>query len=440
MLDHRRKRRGVLATVATIAIAASALAFGTVPADAMSIHMQDGVSATTIKLGITVPLTGAAAPGYNKVPYAMQAYFNYVNDNGGVYGRKISLVIKDDGYNPVLAKSVTNDLILKDKVFALVGSLGTANTEATTKFVNDHGVPRLFVNTGFSGFVNAVKYPTTYALLPSYVMEAKIMSQYIKDNFAGKSVAIIYQDDDFGADALKGFATAGTTFVAKIPYASGSQADPTVVGKWIAGLAAAKPDVTIMFGVSSATAAALGGSYKAGFKTQWILGSVGGDGTTIAAVAGASAVGLLYGSIGASFLPSPTDSTDEYVAQFQAINAKYNAGAVFDNNVLVAMNTAMITVEALRAAGPNPTRASLLKAMATKGATFASAGFAPLGYSATSRIGYNGYWFGVYGPTGSMKPVSGAYTLYTTDSGTGAVVKTTSKRPAMPAKGLPNNS
>jgi ABC-type branched-subunit amino acid transport system substrate-binding protein len=406
----------------------------------MSIHMQDGVSATTIKLGITVPLTGAAAPGYNKVPYAMQAYFNYVNDNGGVNGRKISLVIKDDGYNPVLAKSVTNDLILKDKVFALVGSLGTANTEATTKFVNDHGVPRLFVNTGFSGFVNAAKYPTTYALLPSYVMEAKIMSQYIKDNFAGKSVAIIYQDDDFGADALKGFATAGTTFVAKIPYASGSQADPTVVGKWIAGLAAAKPDVTIMFGVSSATAAALGGSYKAGFKTQWILGSVGGDGTTIATVAGAAAVGLLYGSIGASFLPSPADSTDEYVAQFQAINAKYNAGAVFDNNVLVAMNTAMLTVEALRAAGPNPTRASLLKAMATKGSTFASAGFAPLGYSATSRIGYNGYWFGVYGPTGSMKPVSGSYTLYTTDSGTGAVVKTASKRPAMPAKGLPNNS
>ena len=98
-----------------------------------------------------------------------------------------------------------------------------------------------------------------------------------------------------------------------------------------------------------------------------------------------------------------------------------------------------MTVEALRAAGPNLTRASLLKAIAKKGATFASAGFAPLGYSASSHIGYNGYWFGSYGPTGAIKPVGGAYTLYTTDSAAGAVVKATSKRPDMPAKGLPNN-
>ena len=103
------------------------------------------------------------------------------------------------------------------------------------------------------------------------------------------------------------------------------------------------------------------------------------------------------------------------------------------------MNTAMLTVEALRAAGTNLTRASLLKAIAKSGATFASAGFAPLGYSATSHVGYNGYWFGTYGPTGAIKPAGGTYTLYTTDSGTGAVIKTVSKRPAMPAKGLPNN-
>ena len=436
MLVHRRtkRRRKVLTLVASAALVMSAL-----PVHAVNLAKRDGVTSSTITLGITSPLTGAAAPGYNKVPYAMQAFFNYVNDNGGVNGRKIKLIIKDDAYNPVLAKSVTNDLVLQNKVLAIVGSLGTAENEATTRFINDHGVPRLFVNTGYSGFANASKYPTTYTLLPSYVMEAKIMSQYINDNFAGKSVAIIYQDDDFGADALKGFATAGTKFVAKIPYASGSQADPTVVGKWISGLAQVKPDVTIMFGVSSASAAALGGAYKAGFKTQWILGSVGGDGTTIATVAGKSALGLLYGAIGASFLPAPTDVTDPYVAQFQAINDKYNAGAAFDNNVLVGMNTAMVTVEALRAAGANLTRASLLRAIAKSGSTFASAGFAPLGYSATSHIGYNGYWFGTYGPTGAIKPVGGVYTLYTTDSGAGAVKKTASKRPDMPAKGLPNN-
>ena len=128
----------------------------------------------------------------------MKAYFDYVNDNGGVNGRKIQLVIKDDGYSPTLAKAATNDLILKDKVFALVGTLGTANNEATTKFVNDKKVPRLFVNTGFSGFADAKKYPTTYPLFPAYQMEAKVMGQYLADNFADKKVALIYQDDEIG--------------------------------------------------------------------------------------------------------------------------------------------------------------------------------------------------------------------------------------------------
>lgn len=439
MLVQRSTKRGAFA----VAIAAvAALAVSALPAQAFTPHMETGVSATTIKLGVTVPLTGSAAPGYNKVPYGMKAYFDYVNDNGGVNGRKIQLVIKDDGYSPTLAKAATNDLILKDKVFALVGTLGTANNEATTKFVNDKKVPRLFVNTGFSGFADAKKYPTTYPLFPAYQMEAKVMGQYLADNFADKKVALIYQDDDFGVDALAGFKTAGTKFVAQIPYASGSQADPTVVGKWITSIVSSGAQVAVMFGVSSATAAALGGAYKAGLagKVQWILGSVGADPTTIKTIA-PTALPLLGGSIALSFLPSPSDSADEYVKQFMDINTKYNKGAVFDNNVLVGMNAGMLTVEALRAAGKNPTRASLQAAIAASGSTWASAGFSALNYSKSSRVGYNGYWFGKIGLDGSMTPVDGAgkYTIYTTDSGAGAVVKSASKRPAMPAKGLPTN-
>jgi len=372
----------------------------------------------------------------------MKAYFDYVNDNGGVNGRKIQLVIKDDQYSPILAKSVTNDLILKDKVFALVGTLGTANNEATTKFVNDKGVPRLFVNTGFSGFANTKKYPTTYPLFPSYFMEAKAIGGYLADKFAGKKVALIYQDDDFGIDALAGFTQAGTTFVAKIPYASGSQADPTVVGKWITGIVASGADTAVVFGVSTATAAALGGAYKAGLagKIQWILGSVGADPTTIKTLVPA-ALPLLNGAIAASFLPAAGDTNDEYVKQFQEINAKYNKGVTFDTNVLVGMNAGMLTVQALRAAGSNLTRAKLMAALSTSGSKFASAGFAPLGWSKTSHVGYNGYWFGRLAADGSQTPVDGAgkYVLYTTDSSTGAVVKSAITRPAMPAKGLPTN-
>ena len=439
MLVQRSTKRGVIA-VAFVAV--TALAVSAIPANAFTPHSEAGVTATTIKLGITIPLTGAAAPGYNKVPYAMKAYFDYVNANGGVNGRKIQLVIKDDAYSPILAKSVTNDLILKDRVFALVGTLGTANNEATKKFVKDHGVPRLFVNTGFSGFSDKSQYPTTFSLFPSYAMEAKIMGQYIADNFPGKKVALIYQDDDFGIDAIKGFTQAKTTFVAKIPYASASQADPTVVGKWITSLVTSGAEVAVMFGVTSATAAALGGAYKAGLagKIQWILGSVGSDATTIKTIAPA-ALPLLYGSIAASFLPPPADLTDPYITLFKDVNTKYNNNAVFDNNVLVGMNTAMMTVQALRAAGANPTRAGLIKAIETKGSTFASAAFSPILYSSTSHVGYSGYWFGKMGPTGDVTSVDGAgkYTLYTTDSGSGAVVKSPINRPAMPAKGLPTN-
>ena len=435
MLVQRRTKGGIFAAAITAA--------ATLVASALPAHAETGVSSTTIKLGITVPLTGAAAPGYNKIPAAMKAYFDYVNANGGVNGRKIQLVIKDDAYSPAQTLSVTNDLILKDKVFALVGTLGTANNEATTRLINSHGVPRLFINTGFSGFADMKKYPTTFPLFPSYATEAKAMGKYIADNLAGHKIALIYQDDDFGADALKGFATAGTSFVAKIPYAALSQADPSVVGKWVTSIATAGADTVIMFGVTSATGALAGGLYKAGLigKVQMILGSVGSDGTTLKGLLGPLAPALA-GSIAASFLPSPSDATDEYVNLFKSVNTQYNAGAAFDNNVLVGMNSAMLTVEALRAAGTNPTRASLVKAIESKGATWASAAFSPILYGAKSHVGYTGYWFGKLGLDGNAVSVDGPgkYTLYTTDSGTAPVVKATAARPAMPAKGLPNNS
>ena len=424
------KRRALISATAVLAVAA--LTATTVPAQAAEV----GVTSSTITLGMTLPMTGTASPGYNKIPGAMKAYFDYLNANGGVNGRSINLKVEDDQYVPTQAVAKTNKLLLQDKVMALIAPLGTANNKAVAASVNParRGVPVLFVNTGFSGFADTKKYPTTYAILPSYVMEAKIMAQYIKDNFAGKTIGLVYQDDDFGTDALKGFTQAGVTFAAKIPYASGSQSAATAAG-WVTKLSAAKCDVVILFGVSSATAAGLGTAAALKYAPQWILGSVGGDATTIKA-AGVPA-GVLYNAVGASFAPATTDMTDEYVKLFSDIYAKAVPGSAFDNNVLIGMNTAFVAAQALKAAGTNPTRASLLAAIDAKGASFASAALLPLNYSKTSHVGYNGYWFGKYSPTGDLKPVDGKYVLYTTDSGSGAVVKSTYKRPAMPAKGLP---
>jgi ABC-type branched-subunit amino acid transport system substrate-binding protein len=435
----RINRRKLITTSAVLAIAA--LTVASVPAQALNPNMgsDPGITASSIKLGMTSPLTGIAAPGYSKIPGAMKAYFDYVNTNGGVYGRKITLVSKDDQYIPNTAVAKANELILRDKVFALIGTLGTASTKAVTAStqLSQRGIPSLFVNSGWSGFTDKKVYPTTFSILPSYQMEAKIIGKLIKDKYAGKKLAIIYQDDDFGRDALAGFKTAGLTFDTTISYASGSQALPATGAAWISTLSAAKPDVTIMFGVSSATTALLGAAYQGGWvgRTQFIFGSVGGDATTIASKSPAL-VGLLYGAKGFSFAPAPTDATDEYIKLFQSIYAAAQPTQTFDNNVVAGMSNAFLAVQALKAAGPNVTRASLIKTIETKGASLPSPFLTPLGYSATSHVGATGYWMGTYGPTGALTPDGGKYTVYTTDSGTGAVVESTYKRPAMPAKGL----
>jgi len=140
-----------------------------------------------------------------------------------------------------------------------------------------------------------------------------------------------------------------------------------------------------------------------------------------------------------SFLPSVVDPKDEYVELFKTINTQYNKGAKFNSWAFIGMNTAFVAVQALQAAGKNLTRKSLLAAIDNSGSKFASAGLVPLNYSKTSNVGYNGYWFGTFNSSGDLVPNSTfTYTTYTTDSGTGAVVKSTYARPKMPAKGLPN--
>jgi len=425
---NRRKLITASAVLAIVGLAATAL-----PAQAAEV----GVSSSQIKLGMTLPMTGTASLGYNKIPGAAKAYFDYLNANGGINGRKVTLVVKDDRYVPTEAVAKTNELILKDKVMALLAPLGTANVKAVASVVNPgrRGIPVLFVNTGFSGFADKKNYPTTYTVLPSYVMEAKIMGEYIKENFAGKKIGLLYQDDDFGTDALAGFKTAGVNFAIRVPYASGSQNAAAAAG-WITKFKGAEVDVVILFGVSSATSAMLGVAAQLKYAPQWMLGSVGGDATTIKATGVPAAV--LTNAIGFSPVPATTDMKDEYVKFFSDIYAKAVPGSAFDLNVLLGMNTAFMTAQALKAAGANPTRKSLINAINTQGATFANSALVPAAYSRTSQVGLTGYWVGRYSSSGDLSPIGGSYVTYTTDSGAGAVVKSTYKRPAMPAKGLPN--
>ena len=437
MIRNKSMKR---ATLASAIVATSAMVLSIVPAQANS----TGVTATSIKLGVSTPLTGSAGLVYGKVPGAMRAYFDYINANGGVNGRKISLVIRDDKYLPTLAATQTTNLILKDKVFALVGALGTATHSKayTAAALAKNNVPDLFINTGFSGFTNKAKYPTTFMVLPTYAMEAKVMAKVIKDNFPGQATFMIAQDDEFGSDGVGGFTTAGHKFSSTPTlYPQGSMTAARAEGA-LTALAAAAPGkpVLVLFGTTDVTATILKAAEKLELtkKFTFLAGSVGADANTLLALGVKPTT--IDGVVSASFLPDAKDLTDPYVKQFIDINTKYNKGVTFDNYVLGGMNSAMLTVQALRAAGKNLTRAGLMSAIEAKGSKFASAGLVPLGWSATSRVGYNGYWVSQLNAKGEGQPYGGKLVIYTTDSGAGAVEISNFTRPTMPRNGIPTNS
>ena len=442
MIRNKSMRR---ASLVSSIVVTGAMLLSTLPAQAAT----PGVTATEIKLGISSPLTGSAGLSYGKVPGAMKAYFSYINANGGVYGRKITLISRDDKYLPVRAATETTNLILKDNVFALVGALGTATHSKAYKAaaLAAKNVPDLFINTGYSGFTDQTKYPTTFMVLPTYAMEAKVIAKAIKDNFAGQPSLLIAQDDEFGTDGVAGFAAAGHKFSsANVLYpqsyfATAGRAAAVITS--LKGLLAAAPGskpVIVLFGTTDVTAALLKAAEDADVVKSftWYAGSVGADANTLLALGVKSTT--IDGVVSASFMPDAKDLTDPYVKQFIDINTKYNKGITFDNYVLAAMNSAMLTVQALRAAGKNLTREGVMSAIETKGAKFASAGLVPLGYSATSRIGYNGYWVSQLNAKGEGKPFGGKLVVYTTDSGAGAVEVSTFVRPTMPKNGIPTNS
>ena len=438
MIRNTRTKR---VTFASALIAAGAMVLSTVPAQATE---TTGVTAKTIKLGISSPKTGSAGLVYGKVPGAMKAYFDYINANGGVNGRKITLVSYDDKYVPTLAATQTTKLVLDDKVFALVGALGTATHSKayTAAALAKNNVPDLFVNTGFSGFANKAKYPTAFMILPSYAMEAKIMAKFIKDNptLAPQASFLIAQDDEFGIDGVGGFRTAGHTFTAAPTlYPQGGLTAALAEGALTRLSAVPGKPILVLFGTTDSTATILKAAEKLSLTTKFtfIAGSVGGDANTLLALGVKPTT--VDGIIAASFFPDAKDATDPYVSEFMKINTKYNKGVTFDNTVLQGMNSAMLTVQALRAAGKNLTRTGLMKAIESKGSTFASAGLAPLNYSATSRVGYNGYWFGQLNAKGELKPFGGKVALYTTDSTSGAVTASTYVRKTIPKNGIPNN-
>ncbi|MDA2988105.1 MAG: ABC transporter substrate-binding protein, partial [Actinomycetota bacterium] len=328
-----------------------------------------GVTSSKITIGMTTPLTGPAAPGYKDIAPAAAAYFDYVNANGGINGRKVDLKVYDDAYNPAKTKVGTNQLINRDKIFAMYGALGTPTHSAVVSDLNRRGIPDIFVNTGGAAFDNPKRYPMTFPYFPSYIVEAKAMGYYIQNTpeLSGKKACLMYQDGEFGENAKTGFNAAGLSFATETSYYSGQQL--AGFASQVTTLARAQCELVVFFGVTSATAVLLGTAAKAGFKPTWMVTSVGSDPDIIGALAGTKA--LLTGVYVPSWIVPIQDTKNAYVRQMKVIADR--AKLPWNFYTYYGINTAYVLAQALDAAGPNLTRKGLVNALQTQAASFRSA-------------------------------------------------------------------
>lgn len=385
-----------------------------------------GVTDTEILVGTHMPLTGPAAAGYSKIAPATKAYFDYVNANGGVNGRKITYKIMDDTYNPATTQQVVRELVLQDKVFAILNGLGTPTHTGVLDFLKTNRVPDLFVASGSRSWDQPDKYPGTFGFNPDYTVEGKILATHVKETMAGKKVCFLGQDDDFGRDSLAGIEKILGPVAAKQTYVT---SNPNV-GPQMGALKQAGCQVVMLATVPGFTALSIGTAAKIGFKPQFVVSNVGSDPTTLAKSLGAAAP-LLEGVVAAGYLPLNTDEANPWIQLYKKVNSQYNGNAEFDNNIVYGMSVGYLFVQTLQAAGKDLTRENLIEAVQKGG--FQGPGLTPLRYAKDDHSGYGGE---------QLTKISGGKatyfgTAYQTDENDGPVEAYTTAPAAPPANGIP---
>jgi len=205
-----RKLSWIVLSVAILAILLTAAACGggngnggTTPEATSGSPDTTGVTATEVKWGTTFPLSGNPAAAYAPISYGMDAMFKYVNAQGGVYGRKLTLVIGDDHYSPADTVEVTRQLVEGDKIFGLIGNLGDATQLAVYKYLEEKGVPNMFLSTGLAVWTHPI-VKSRFGGNPDYITEGMFLGQYIVKNYPGKKVGFLLQNDELGADGETG--------------------------------------------------------------------------------------------------------------------------------------------------------------------------------------------------------------------------------------------
>jgi ABC-type branched-subunit amino acid transport system substrate-binding protein len=426
---HSSARRLVAAAAMVILVAAAGACSSNKSSSSSSASVP-GVTATEVVVGTHTPLTGPAAAGYSKISAATKAYFDYVNANGGVNGRKITYKIMDDGYNPATTQQVVHQLVLQDKVFAILNGLGTPTHTAVLDFLNTNKVPDLFVASGSLTWNQPQKFPYTFGYNPDYTIEGKILANYVKTNYTGQKVCTFGQNDDFGADGVKGVqAILGASGVT---HSETYDVTNTNVAPAIGALKQAGCQVVISFAIPGFVALAVGTAAQLGFRTQWVLSNVGADYATLAGFLKAAAGPLLEGMVSDDYIPSVDDTSNGWIQLFRRLNTQYNGDAPFDGNVEYGFAVGYLFVQALQAAGKNLTRQGIVQAVEKNG--FSGPGLYSLRFSNSDHSGFGGLQMGKV--QGGKQLLFGP--VYTTDDGSGAVTEVSSTMAQPPGNGIPS--
>jgi ABC-type branched-subunit amino acid transport system substrate-binding protein len=325
-----------------------------------------GASDTEIKLGQTMPYSGPAS-AYGTIGKVQMAYFKMINDQGGVNGRKINLISVDDGYSPPKTVEQVRKLVEQDEVLALFNTLGTAPNSAIHKYVNAKKVPHLLLSTGATKWGDPKNYPWTIGFNLSYQAEGMIYAKWLLKNKPDAKLAVLYQNDDYGKDLLKGVkdglgAKAAKMIVAEATY---EVSDPTVDSQ-VLTLKASGADTFLNIATPKFSAQAIRKAFDSGWKPLQIVNNVGASiGSVLTPVGLDKSVGLMT----LQYYKDPNDTQwkdDPAMLEWRAFMGRYyREGDPKDASNMYGYLAAQTMVQILKQCGNDLTRENLMKQAAS---------------------------------------------------------------------------
>jgi branched-chain amino acid transport system substrate-binding protein len=325
-----------------------------------------GASAKEIKIGNINPYSGPAS-AYGTIGKTIAAYIKMVNEHGGVNGRQIDFISYDDGYSPPKTVEMARKLVEQDQVLFVFQSLGTPTNSAIHKYMNAKKVPQLFVATGATKWNDPKDYPWTMGWQPNYQTEGRIYAENILKNTPNAKIGILYQNDDYGKDYVKGLkdglgAKAATMIVKEVSYET---SDPTVDSQ-VVQLQASGADTFFNVSTPKFAAQAIRKAYDSGWKPTQYLNNVS---ASVGSVLKPAGLEKCVGLISTQYIKDPTDTQwkdDASVKEWKAFMAKYYPeGNLADASNIYGYTVAQTLIQVLKQAGDNLTRANIMKQAAS---------------------------------------------------------------------------